>query len=141
MVALTKSMKSNLAGRANRDTKPERLVRKWLWREGFRYRRHVKTLPGTPDIVMTSLRTVILVHGCFWHGHRGCRYFHWPKSNTDFWRAKINVNRARDRRTTGELQSLGWRVIIVWECSLRDDFDGAMLRLARDLLRFRKERR
>lgn len=101
----------------SKDTKPEMLVRQALWRDGFRYRLHSKDLPGRPDLVFPALGTVVLVHGCFWHGHtckRGCI----PKSNSPFWKEKFDSNRARDSRNRLELNRLGWKVIVVWECSL-----------------------
>lgn len=104
-----------------RDTKPEMMVRRWLWHQGFRYRLHVKKLPGTPDIVMRKLRTVILVNGCFWHGHEGCETFKLPKTRTEYWRKKIETNRTRDRRDLLTLSAMGWRVIVLWECQLKKD--------------------
>ena len=99
-----------------RDTKPEMVVRRWLWRQGFRYRLYVKSLPGRPDIVMRKWRTVIFVNGCFWHGHE-CQK-HRPATNADFWRDKINRNRERDARNQALLQAAGWHVIVIWECQL-----------------------
>ena len=99
-----------------RDTKPEMVVRRWLWHQGFRYRLYVKTLPGTPDIVMRKWRTVILVNGCFWHGHR-CQK-HMPETNAQFWQEKIARNRERDARNQSLLQAAGWHVIVIWECQL-----------------------
>lgn len=101
------------------DTKPEILVRKGLHRRGFRYRLHTKDLPGKPDIVLPKYKTVIFVHGCFWHGHKNCRYFRFPKTNTDFWEKKITRNRERDVEVRQRLVELGWRVLIVWECATR----------------------
>ncbi|MCM1077375.1 MAG: very short patch repair endonuclease [Bacteroides sp.] len=102
-----------------RNTRPEMTVRKFLFAKGLRYRVNNRKLPGTPDIVLKKYRTVIFVDGCFWHGHKDCRYFRIPKSNENFWRHKINLNIARDYRNDVELRLLGWRVIRVWECSLR----------------------
>ena len=102
-----------------KNTKPEMLVRKYLFARGFRYRIHVKRLPGTPDIVLRKYRTVIFVNGCFWHGHEGCRYFVLPKSRTDFWREKIERNRKRDMEQRIRLRMMGWHVVVLWECSLR----------------------
>lgn len=99
----------------SKDTKPEIRIRKELHRRGYRYRLHVKDLPGHPDIVLPKYRTVIDVRGCFWHGH-GCRRGNRPKSNTDYWDAKILRNMERDRDTEQKLKSLGWKVIVVWEC-------------------------
>lgn len=99
-----------------RDTKPELVVRRWLWRQGFRYRLYVKTLPGRPDIVMRKWRTVIMVNGCFWHGH-GCLKQQ-PATHAQFWKDKITRNRQRDARNQALLQAAGWNVIVIWECQL-----------------------
>ena len=99
-----------------RDTKPELVVRRWLWRQGYRYRLYVKSLPGRPDIVMRKWRTVILVNGCFWHGHECQR--HRPATNAQFWQDKIARNRERDARNQALLQAAGWHVIVIWECQL-----------------------
>lgn len=103
----------------NKNTKPEILVRKFLFANGFRFRVNVKTLPGTPDIVLKKYRTVIFVNGCFWHGHDDCKYFRLPKSNTEFWKTKIMANKERDLRDWGELKEMGWYVIQLWECQLK----------------------
>ena len=99
-----------------RDTKPEMVVRRWLWHQGFRYRLYVKALPGTPDIVMRKWRTAIFVNGCFWHGHK-CQK-HVPETNAEFWQDKIRRNRERDAHNQAMLQAAGWHVIVVWECQL-----------------------
>lgn len=99
-----------------RDTKPELVVRRWLWRQGFRYRLYVKSLPGRPDIVMRKWRTVIFVNGCFWHGHECQRQR--PRTHAQFWEEKIERNRARDARNQALLQAAGWHVIVIWECQL-----------------------
>ena len=103
------------------NTKPEVLVRKYLWRNGFRYRKNNPRLPGHPDIVLRKYRTCIFVNGCFWHGHEGCKYFHYPKSNVYYWTKKINRNRERDKEEQKELAEMGWHVIVVWECELKPD--------------------
>ena len=100
-------------------TKPEEIVRKHLFSQGFRYRKNDKRLPGTPDIVLPKYRTVIFVNGCFWHGHEGCKYFVWPKNNEDFWKKKIEDNISRDQKSIELLEAQGWNVIIVWECELK----------------------
>ena len=102
-------------------TKPEILVRKWLWAHGYRYRLNVKSVPGKPDIVMRKYRTAIFVNGCFWHGHKGCKQFVLPKTNTEFWQNKIAHNRQRDQRNVALLRYNGWQVIILWACSLTKD--------------------
>ncbi len=108
-----------MAAIKGKDTKPELIVRKYLFSRGLRFRVQVRKLPGTPDIVLSKYRTVILINGCFWHGHESCRYFRLPKSNVEFWRNKIQRNIARDARNESELKALGWRVIRIWECDIR----------------------
>ena len=103
------------------NTRPEEIVRRYLFSQGFRYRKNDKRLPGTPDIVLPKYKTVIFVNGCFWHGHEGCRYFVVPKTNTEFWTNKIETNRKRDIRKINDLQTLGWKVIVVWECQLKKE--------------------
>jgi DNA mismatch endonuclease (patch repair protein) len=100
------------------DTAPELLVRSLLHRQGLRFRLHVRGLPGRPDIVLPRHRTVVLVHGCFWHRHLGCPRSSLPATNRAWWVAKLRRNRARDRRTLAALRAHGWRVIVVWECQL-----------------------
>lgn len=99
-------------------TGPERTVRSALHRRGFRFRVNVKSLPGTPDVVLPALRTVILVHGCFWHRHGRCRLASVPRTRPEYWAAKFAANRRRDRRVAAALENLGWRVIVIWECSV-----------------------
>lgn len=103
----------------NKNTTPELKLRHALWRLGFRYRVNDKRLPGTPDIVLPRYRTVIFVHGCFWHGHKGCKFYTVPKTNTDFWTSKIARNQERDQEVWRQLEAKGWAVIIVWECQLK----------------------
>jgi DNA mismatch endonuclease, patch repair protein len=102
------------------DTKPEWILRCGLHRLGFRYRLKDKRLPGRPDLVFPKYRSVVFVHGCFWHRHAGCKNATFPKSNVDFWTRKFEGNRERDRKREAELRALGWRVRVVWECQLRD---------------------
>ena len=102
-----------------KDTKPEILVRKGLHARGFRFRLQDRGLPGRPDIVLPKYGVAIMVNGCFWHGHKRCRYATRPKSNQEFWDAKIERNRHRDEVTSAHLEALGWHVIVVWECELR----------------------
>jgi DNA mismatch endonuclease (patch repair protein) len=111
-----------------KDTKPEKAVRSIVHRLGFRFRLHRKDLPGRPDIVLPRLRTVILVHGCFWHRHHGCPFAYLPKARRDFWTRKFETNARRDLRVQRDLEELGWCVITVWECELRDQ-DQLRLRL------------
>ena len=102
----------------SKDTRPEQVVRRELWRRGYRYRLNVRTLPGTPDIVLPSYRTVIFVNGCFWHGHNGCSKYTIPKSNVEFWKVKVAHNQERDILNIQRLESIAWNVITVWECEL-----------------------
>ena len=102
----------------SKDTRPEVLVRKSLFAARFRYRLNVKALPGTPDIVLKKYHTIILINGCFWHGHEGCRHFVLPQTNRQFWGEKISRNRRRDTAVLARLEALGWKVITVWECEL-----------------------
>jgi len=104
-----------------KNTKPEILVRKFLFSKGFRYRLHVKNLPGNPDIVLPKYKTDIFVNGCFWHGHKGCRYFVLPKTRTEWWLQKIKGTWLRDKEAEIKLQVLGWKVIVIWECELKTD--------------------
>ncbi len=108
-----------MAGIKGRNTKPELLIRHLLHRKGFRYRIHVKDLPGKPDIVLPKYRSVIFVHGCFWHGHQGCHLFRLPATRTEFWQEKILRNQTNDHRAVELLLASNWRVCIVWECSIR----------------------
>lgn len=101
------------------DTKPEMLVRQFLFAHGYRYRLHVKNLPGKPDIVFKSRKTVIFIHGCFWHGHEGCRYFVVPKTRTDWWVNKIQQNKQRDIDNFTLLTAEGWKIITIFECELK----------------------
>lgn len=126
---------------AGKDTKPEELVRKYLFLKGFRYRKNVRKLPGTPDLVLPKYRTVIFVNGCFWHGHEGCKYFVWPKNNAEFWRQKIETNISRDQRKKAQLRDMGWNVLIVWECELRPPKRQATLERLESQLRQILEKR
>lgn len=108
-----------MAAIKGKDTKPELIVRKYLFSRGVRFRIQVKNLPDKPDIVLPKYKTVIFVNGCFWHGHAGCRYYRLPKSNVEFWQEKISRNVECDHRTEAELTALGWRVIRVWECEIK----------------------
>ena len=129
---------SRIRGKA---TKPELLVRHWLWSHGYRYRLNVKSVPGKPDIVLRKYRTAIFVNGCFWHGHEGCSLYSVPKSNTDFWVAKIQRNRERDQQEYKALHEAGWQVIVIWECQLKNTFFDDNMRkvehsLSANLLKF-----
>ena len=108
----------NMSHIKGKDTKPEMIVRKWLWNNGYRYRLHRKDLPGKPDIVFPGKKKAIFVNGCFWHKH-DCEYFKWPKSNADFWYEKISKNVQRDERNYEQLRADGWEIFIVWECEVK----------------------
>ena len=108
-----------MASIRGRDTQPEMMVRKYLHGCGFRYRLHVNSLPGRPDIVLSKYRVAILIHGCFWHRHSGCKYCTTPASNIEKWSEKFFANVARDHKNTVQLRELGWTVIVIWECGLK----------------------
>lgn len=110
----------NMSRIKGRDTAPEKVVRSALHAMGYRFRLHRRDLPGCPDIVLPRHSTVILVHGCFWHRHARCKFAYTPKSRQEFWEEKFAANVVRDKRTRRSLRSLGWRVIVVWECQTAD---------------------
>lgn len=114
-----KTRSYNMSRIKSKDTKPEEMVRKYLFAHGFRFRKNDRRYPGTPDIVLPKYRTMIFINGCFWHGHEQCRYFVVPKTNTDFWMSKINRNIERDRENYNKLTDAGWKVLTVWECQLK----------------------
>lgn len=116
----------NMSRIRGQDTRPEKKLRVRLHRNGFRYRVHDSKLPGRPDIVLPKYRSVILVHGCFWHRHPGCQYATTPKSRADFWQEKFAGNVKRDQRNLNLLKKNGWFPIVVWECELKDDIDAVM---------------
>ncbi|WP_076371399.1 very short patch repair endonuclease [Mucilaginibacter lappiensis] len=109
----------NMSRIRGKDTKPEMLVRKYLFSRGFRFRLHVKDLAGKPDIVLPKYKTVVFIHGCFWHGHEGCRYYTIPKTRTEWWLNKITGNTVNDNKAFATLTEKGWRIITVWECELK----------------------
>ncbi len=109
----------NMSQIRSKNTKPEILVRKFLHAQGFRFRLHDKKLPGKPDIVLPKYKTVIFVHGCFWHGHEGCKYFVVPKTRTEWWLAKIEANKFNDRKSISALKKLDWNIIHIYECQLK----------------------
>jgi DNA mismatch endonuclease (patch repair protein) len=110
----------NMSRIKGKNTKPEMIVRQWLWQNGYRYRLHRKDLPGKPDLVFPGRRKVIFIHGCFWHKHN-CRYFKWPKSNAEFWQKKIEGNVCRDADHYAALTAAGWDFIVVWECEIKEN--------------------
>lgn len=125
---------SNMSRIRSRDTKPEKKVRQALFRSGFRYSINVKTLPGTPDIVLPKYRTVIFVNGCFWHGHKGCKYYTTPSTNVEFWVEKVIKNKERDALNNQRLESLTWSIITIWECELKSKaFDATIARVISEL--------
>lgn len=126
----------NMAAIHSASTKPELTLRLALWHQGFRYRINDKSLPGRPDIVLPKYRTVIFVHGCFWHGHKDCRYYTVPQTNTEFWMAKIARNQERDQEVWRKLEAKGWSVVIVWECQLKKaNLDSTVARVAEEIVR------
>jgi DNA mismatch endonuclease (patch repair protein) len=121
MDSLSREKRSwNMSRIRSKDTKPEMIVRSILHRMGYRFRLHDKKLPGAPDIVLAKYRTVIFVHGCFWHRHPKCKYAYIPKSRLGFWMEKFNKNIIRDKMRIQELKELGWQIIVIWECETRD---------------------
>lgn len=125
----------NMSQIKGKNTKPEMLVRKFLFSKGFRYRLHVKNLPGKPDIVLPKYKTVIFINGCFWHGHLGCKYFVIPKTRTEWWYEKIEGTRARDNDIGTILKEAGWNVITIWECQLKKNNKRiTLLQIKEDLI-------
>ena len=117
-----------MAGIRGKDTKPELVIRSALHRRGLRFRLHDASLPGKPDLVLPKFRTVVFIHGCFWHRHE-CQYFKWPGSNKNFWRSKLLGNVRRDAVTMGVLKLAGWRVCVLWECALKQKTSGVVDRM------------
>lgn len=131
----SKSVRSyNMSRILSKNTKPEMIVRKFLFSQGYRYRLHSKQLPGKPDIVLSKYRTVILVQGCFWHAHENCRYSSIPKSNVKYWTNKISRNISNDQVNIGKLKLLGWNVVLIWECELKKDLRTETLQFLKDTL-------
>jgi DNA mismatch endonuclease (patch repair protein) len=127
---LTPAERSALMSRVRgKDTRPELAVRRLLHGLGFRFRLHRRDLPGTPDLVLPKYNAVVMVHGCFWHGHRGCKAATVPKTRTDYWLEKIAANRRRDARDSRRLRRLGWKVVVVWQCETKNS--EALQRLGR----------
>ncbi len=125
----------------SKDTKPELLVRGFLFANGFRYRLHVNKLPGKPDIVLPKLKTAIFVHGCFWHGHTNCRYFIVPKTNTEFWLTKIQGNQRRDTDNFSRLIKEGWNIINIFECGLRNKKEQTLKKLLNRLTKISEQKK
>jgi DNA mismatch endonuclease (patch repair protein) len=125
-----------MAAVRGKDTGPEMVIRRYLHQKGFRFRLHVKDLPGRPDLVFPKHKVVLFVHGCFWHRHPDCRYSTTPEKNADFWKNKFETNIARDRVNVEKLRGAGWRVIIVWACSVRTLNQISKLEVLVDLIRY-----
>jgi DNA mismatch endonuclease (patch repair protein) len=120
MDTFSKSKRSEIMAKvSSEDTKPEILVRKYLFSKGIRFRKNVKELPGKPDIVLPKYNTIVFIHGCFWHGHESCEAAKLPASNIDYWTKKVSSNIKRDSQHTQSLKILGWNVITIWECELK----------------------
>ena len=124
----------NMAHIHSKNTKPEELVRKYLFSQGFRFRKNVVNLPGKPDVVLPKYKAAIFLNGCFWHAHEGCKWFVKPRTRTDFWESKFKYNSERDKTNHKILVEKGWRVMVVWECELRKENREATLnRLVDDI--------
>ena len=129
----------NMSRIKGKDTKPELLVRRFLHQKGFRFTLHGKfrgnKLPGKPDLVLPKYKTVIFIHGCFWHAHRGCKYFKIPETRTEFWKEKLTGNANRDQLNQKALRELGWKVMVIWTCEIKkkDEFISKLTRLSKDL--------
>ena len=133
---LTKEQRSrNMSRIIGKDTGIEVAVRKRLFSYGYRYRKNDKKFPGKPDIVFPKYKTVVFLHGCFWHMHSGCKIARIPKSNTEFWIAKLNHNVEKDYKNKHLLEELGWKVITIWECEIENDLDGTIQRIILELQR------
>ena len=139
-VHTAKQRSYNMSRIRGRDTKPEKIMRSLVSDEGHRYRSNVRALPGKPDIVLPAFETAIFVHGCFWHRHPGCRYATTPKSNSDFWQAKFIRTLERDRQHLKALRKAKWRVLVIWECELRDKPSQVRSKLTR-AIKARRTRR
>lgn len=117
----SKTRSYNMSCIKGKRTKPEEIVARYLFSQGFRYRRNVRSLPGTPDIVLKKYNTVIFVNGCFWHMHENCRYSVMPENHEEFWAEKLLKNKERDEKKKRQLEQMGWNVIVVWECQLKGE--------------------
>lgn len=129
-----------MASVGQRDTGPELRLRRTLHRLGLRYRLNDRKLPGSPDLVMPRFNTVVFVHGCFWHVHKGCKFATKPSSRMDFWREKFEANQKRDKRNYGSLLKSGWRVLVVWECAIKDNRDKELEKLGIDIAQWLKSK-
>jgi len=129
-IKVSEKRSRNMSAIRSKNTKPEIAVRKLLHSLGYRFRLHKKNLPGSPDIVLPKYKTVIFVHGCFWHRHENCKYATTPKTRKEFWENKFSANKKRDQKILKEIKNLGWKSIIIWECQLKGD----MKKLIKELL-------
>jgi DNA mismatch endonuclease, patch repair protein len=130
----TQTRSYNMSCIKGKNTKPEMLVRKFLFSSGFRYRLHVNKLPGRPDIVLPKFKTVIFVNGCFWHGHENCKYYVIPKTRTQWWLDKINSNKQKDGENFIHLSQAGWKIVTIFECELnRDKLNNTLNKLLDEL--------
>lgn len=129
----------NMSHIRSKDTKPEIKVRSYLFRQGFRFRKNVSELPGTPDIVLPKYSTVIFINGCFWHHHDGCKYAYIPKTRTEFWLGKFKRNVENDIKNQKILKSSGWNVIVLWECAIKNDFSKTMDDLIQEISSSKKK--
>lgn len=127
-----------MSGIKGKNTRIEEVVRKQLFKNGFRYRKNDERLPGKPDIVIPKLKTVIFVNGCFWHGHQYCKYFIIPKTRVDFWTNKINGNIKRDKVNEDKLKLLGWNIVTIWECELKINYEARIKQLINELYLLKK---
>lgn len=124
----------NMSRIPNKNTKPEIIVRKYLFAKGFRYRLHDRKLPGSPDIVLPKFRTVIFINGCFWHGHESCKYAAIPKTRTAWWEAKIKKNILNDEMSHSRLTEEGWKIIVIWGCELKPKVETATLNVVAEAI-------
>ena len=135
----SKSQRSYLMSKIKgKETKSEILVRKYIFSKGFRYRKNVRKLPGTPDIVLSKYKTIIFIHGCFWHLHQECKEGRLPKSNVEYWKTKLERNVQRDLNNIALLESMGWKVIVIWECELKKA-DDKITRLEKLILEIKNK--
>lgn len=133
----TKDQRSyNMSRIRSNNTKPEKIVRSYLFSRGLRFRKNDRRYPGHPDIVLPKYNTVVFVHGCFWHRHEGCRYATTPTTNVEYWNNKFQMNTSRDKRNQEELKKMGWQVLIIWECQLKKDIrDNSLQKLYYSILK------
>ncbi len=124
----------NMSKIKGKNTRPEIIVRKYLHSKGIRFRLHVPVLPGKPDIVLAKYKSIVMVHGCFWHGHEKCKYFVVPKTRTEWWSNKIAKTISRDKENNEKLTQLGWKVFIIWECELKNGKEETLEKLYREII-------